>query len=55
MRIGIVGTRSAVFTTTFLVAAALLAACSGKSQSLADYIAAICVAHFRDPAPKCRS
>ena len=48
MRIGIVGTRSAVFTTTFLVAAALLAACSGKSQSLADYIAAICVAHFRD-------
>jgi hypothetical protein len=42
------GTRSAVFTTTFLVTAALLAACSEKSQSLADYIAAICAAHFRD-------
>jgi len=42
------GTRSAVFTATFLVAAALLAACSEKSQSLADYIAAICAAHFRD-------
>ena len=26
----------------------LLAACSEKSQSLADYIAAICAAHFRD-------
>jgi hypothetical protein len=42
------GVRSAVFTTTFVVAAALLAACSEKSQSLAEYIAAICAAHFRD-------
>ena len=42
------GMRSAVITTSFLVAAALLAACSEKSQSLADYIAAICAAHFRD-------
>ncbi len=40
--------RSAVFTTTLVVAAALLAACSEKSQSLAEYIAAICAAHFRD-------
>jgi uncharacterized protein (DUF305 family) len=31
-----------------IAAAALLAACSEKSQSLADYIAAICAAHFRD-------
>jgi YVTN family beta-propeller protein len=42
------GVRSAVFTTTFVVAAALLAACSEKSQSLADYVVAICAAHFRD-------
>jgi hypothetical protein len=48
MKIGIVGMRSAMFTTTFLVAAALLAACSEKSQSLADYIAATCAAQFRD-------
>jgi uncharacterized protein (DUF305 family) len=48
MKIGIVGIRGVVFTTTLLVAAALLAACSEKSQSLADYIAAICAAHFRD-------
>ena len=47
MRIGIVGMRSAVFTVTFVVAAALLAACSEKSRSLAEYIAAICAAHFR--------
>jgi uncharacterized protein (DUF305 family) len=40
--------RSAVFTTTFVVAAALLAACSEKSQSLADYITAICATHFRN-------
>ena len=31
-----------------IAAAALLAACSEKSQSLAGYIAAICAAHFRD-------
>jgi hypothetical protein len=42
------GMRSAMFTTTFVVAAALFAACSEKSQSLAEYIAAICAAHFRD-------
>ena len=42
------GAIAVALTTTFLVAAALLAACSEKSQSLADYIAAICAAHFRD-------
>ncbi len=31
-----------------ILAAASLAACSEKSQSLADYITAICAAHFRD-------
>ena len=31
-----------------LSAAFVLAACSQKSQSLADYIAAICASHFRD-------
>jgi Domain of unknown function (DUF305) len=31
-----------------LAAAGMLAACSEKSQSLADYIAAICASHFRD-------
>jgi uncharacterized protein (DUF305 family) len=41
-------TRSAVFSTIFVIAAALLAACSEKSQSLADYITAICAAHFRN-------
>src|SRR5580700_443904 len=42
------GMRNAMITTTFVVAAALLAACSEKSQSLAEYISAICAAHFRD-------
>ena len=42
------GSKMAVFTATFVVAAASLAACSQESQSLADYIAAICAAHFRD-------
>jgi uncharacterized protein (DUF305 family) len=41
------GMRRALLTATFLVAAALAAGCSEKSQSLADYIAAICAAHFR--------
>jgi uncharacterized protein (DUF305 family) len=36
----------AIFAVTIL-SAALLAACSEKSQSLADYITAICAAHFR--------
>jgi uncharacterized protein (DUF305 family) len=31
-----------------LAAVALLAACSEKSESLADYIAAICASHFRN-------
>jgi hypothetical protein len=31
-----------------LAAVALLAACSEKTQSLTDYITAICAAHFRD-------
>src|SRR5271155_4889181 len=40
-----VGFRSVLFG---LAALATLAACSEKSQSLADYITAICAAHFRD-------
>ncbi len=44
----LLGMRSAVFTAVFLVAGGLLAACSERSQSLADYIAAICATHFRD-------
>jgi uncharacterized protein (DUF305 family) len=42
------GMRNAVFTTTFVVAAALLAACSEKSQSLADYVTPICATNFRN-------
>ena len=44
----LLGMRSAVFTAMFLVAGGLLTACSERSQSLADYIAAICATHFRD-------
>ena len=44
----LLGMRSAVFTAVFLVAGGLLTACSERSQSLADYIAAICATHFRD-------
>lgn len=40
-------TRTAVLAVAFVVAAAL-AACSKESESLADYIASICAAHFRD-------
>ena len=40
-------TRAAVLAVAFVVAAAL-AACSKESESLADYIASICAAHFRD-------
>jgi len=32
-------------------ALALLAACSQQTQSLADYISAICAAHFRNASP----
>ena len=38
----------AVIAGTLLAGVTLLAACSEKSQSLADFIAAICAAHFRD-------
>jgi uncharacterized protein (DUF305 family) len=41
------GSHVAMFATTFLATATVLAACSEKSQSLADYIASICAAHFR--------
>jgi uncharacterized protein (DUF305 family) len=41
-------TRRALIAVVAFVAVVLLAACSEKSQSLADYIAAICAAHFRD-------
>lgn len=43
-----VGSKMAVVAGTFLAAVTLLVACSEKSQSLADYITAICAAHFRD-------
>ena len=43
-----VGSKMAVIAGTFLAAVTLLVACSEKSQSLADYITAICAAHFRD-------
>jgi uncharacterized protein (DUF305 family) len=43
-----VGSKMAVIAGALLAAATLLAACSEKSQSLADYITAICAAHFRD-------
>jgi uncharacterized protein (DUF305 family) len=39
--------RATTFAVTVL-SAVLLAACSEQSQSLADYITAICAAHFRD-------
>jgi hypothetical protein len=39
--------RAAVLAVLF-VAAAALAGCSQESQSLADYITAICATHFRD-------
>ena len=42
------GSKIAVFIGAFLVAAASLAACSQESPSLADYITALCAAHFRD-------
>jgi len=38
----------ALLGSVALAAAIVLAACSQKSQSLADYIAAICASHFRD-------
>jgi len=41
------GSRPALFGFAVLAAAAV-AACSEKTQSLADYIAAICAAPFRD-------
>jgi uncharacterized protein (DUF305 family) len=40
--------RSVAIFAVAILSAALLAACSEKSQSLADYIAAICATHFRD-------
>jgi hypothetical protein len=48
------GSKSAVFALVVLAAATSLAGCSAKSQSLANYIAAICTAPFRsapDEAP----
>jgi Domain of unknown function (DUF305) len=38
----------ALLGVAVLCAGFVLAACSQKSQSLADYIAAICASHFRD-------
>ena len=42
------GAKMAAIAGAFLAAVTLLVACSEKSQSLADYITAICAAHFRD-------
>jgi hypothetical protein len=42
-----IGSQTAVFAIFFFVTATL-AACSEKSQSIADYITAICASHFRD-------
>jgi hypothetical protein len=44
----LIASKRAVIVATFLAAPTLLASCSESSQSLADYIAAICGAHFRD-------
>jgi hypothetical protein len=41
----------AAFALGLLAAGILLAACSGKPQSLADYIAAICATPFRSSSP----
>jgi uncharacterized protein (DUF305 family) len=41
------GAKMAAIAGAFLAAVTLLVACSEKSQSLADYITAICAAHFR--------
>jgi uncharacterized protein (DUF305 family) len=43
-----VGSKMAVIAGTFLAAVTLLVACSEKSQSLADYITAICATHFHN-------
>jgi hypothetical protein len=43
--------RSVVVAGALLAAATSLSACSGKSQSLADYIAALCAAPFRSASP----
>ena len=40
--------RPALLGIAVLSAGLILAGCSQKSQSLADYIAAICASHFRD-------
>jgi len=42
------GSRAMAFAVTIIAVAASLAACSRQSQSLADYIGAVCAAHFRD-------
>lgn len=42
------GFPAVLFCITALVAPTWLVACSEKSQSLADYIAAICASHFRN-------
>ena len=44
----LVVSRMTAFAGIFLTAVTLLSACSKESQSLADYITAICAAHFRD-------
>jgi hypothetical protein len=43
--------RFAFFGGAALTATVVLGACSERSQSLADYIASICAAHFRSASP----
>ena len=44
----LIGSKMAVIVALVVATPTLLAGCSERSQSLADYIAAICGAHFRD-------
>ena len=48
---GLANSRPKVFAVVLLATAAGLAACSEKTQSLADYIASICAAPFRAASP----
>jgi hypothetical protein len=43
--------RAVIFTAALMTAAAALAACSTKTQSFADYVAAICATPFRSSPP----
>jgi len=49
---GKLGRVRSTLTAVALVSATVLVACSEASQSLADYIASICAAHFRSAPPE---